>query len=348
MTATTEFACGLPAGRRHPAVENPWRAGRWTGGSSTGSAAAVASRVVPFALGTDTGGSVRVPSSICGLTGLKPTHGLLPRTGVATLSWTLDHVGPMARSAADLAAVLPVLAGPDGVDPTAVDVVTGCSAADVAAHAHLGGRRFGRVRGWFEERCDAAVVAAVEATVDVLRTAGAEVVEVDLPDAGHAYTDALVVLSCELLSTQEASLEHVEDYDAGTRKRLARGAAAGAVDYLRALRGRPLAQRNLLRAMDDAGVDALLTPGVGATAPRLDDLTVEVDGQRIPLQEVLPRNTSPFNLTGFPALVLPAGRGSDGLPVAVQLVGRPFDDALLLGLGMAFQGLTGTTSPLPR
>jgi aspartyl-tRNA(Asn)/glutamyl-tRNA(Gln) amidotransferase subunit A len=340
MTATTEFACGLPQGRRHPAVQNPWRAGRWTGGSSTGSAAAVAARVVPFALGTDTGGSVRVPSSLCGLTGLKPTHGLVPRTGVATLSWTLDHVGPLARSAADVAAVLAVLAGPDGTDPTAVEDRTACGPADVADHAWLAGRRVGRVRGWFEQRCDAAVVAAADAAVDVLRSAGAVVVDVDLPVAERAYTDALVVLSCELLATQEAALDRLEDYDSGTRKRLARGATASAADYLRALRGRPVAQLAVQRAMDLAGVDVLLTPGVGATAPRLDDLTVDVDGQRVPLQEVLPRNTSPFNLTGNPALVLPAGRGADGLPVAVQLVGRPFDDALLLGLGVAFQRLT--------
>nr|WP_281373369.1 amidase [Kineococcus aurantiacus] len=340
MTATTEFACGLPTGRRFPAVQNPWEAGRWTGGSSTGSAAAVAARVVPLALGTDTGGSVRVPASVCGLTGLKPTRGLVPRTGVATLSWTLDHVGPLARSAADLAAVLHVLAGPDGTDPAAAEDVPACSPADVAAHAHLRGRRLGRVRGWFEQRCDPAVVAAVDAAVDVLRSAGAEVVDVDLPGAGEAYADALVVLSCELLATQEAALPQLDLFDAGTRKRLARGAAASAADYLRALRARPLAQRQVQAAMDAAGVDALLTPGVGATAPRLEDLSVEVDGRRLPLQEVLPRNTSPFNLTGSPALVLPAGRGRDGLPVAVQLVGRPFDDAVLLGLGVAFQRLT--------
>ena len=340
MTATTEFACGLPTGVRHPAVQNPWRAGRWTGGSSTGSAAAVASRAVPLALGTDTGGSVRVPASICGLTGLKPTRGLVPRTGVASLSWTLDHVGPLARSAADLAAVLHVLAGPDGTDPAAIDDVPPCAPTDVAAHTRLEGRRLGRVRGWFEQRCDSAVVAAVDTAAEVLRAAGAEVIDVELPGAGDAYADALVVLSSELLATQEEAVPRLELFDAGTRKRLARGAGASAADYLRALRARAAAQRSVQAVMDTAGLDALLTPAVGATAPRLSDLTVEIDGQRVPLQEVVPRNTSPFNLTGSPALVLPAGRGRDGLPVAVQLVGRPFEDALLLGLGVAFQRLT--------
>src|SRR5690606_2862313 len=120
MAATTEFACGAPHNARYGAVTNPWDRNRWTGGSSTGSAGALAARLVPLALGTDTGGSIRVPSALCNLTGIKPTYGLVPRTGVASLSWTLDHVGPMARSAADLRIVLEVLAGPDGYDPAAV------------------------------------------------------------------------------------------------------------------------------------------------------------------------------------------------------------------------------------
>lgn len=323
VTATTEFACGLALNARYGAVQNPWRAGRWTGGSSTGSGAAVAARVVPFALGTDTGGSVRVPSASCGISGLKPTYDLVPRDGVSALSWTLDHVGPMARSALDLALVLAVL-------------------ADVPARAaaDLRGLRVGRVRGWFEERCDAAVVAATDETVRVLRSQGVDVVDVEFPGAARAYEDALLVLSAELAATQEANLDRVELFDAGTRKRLARGAAVTAVDYLRALRGRALAQRDLLDVMDEAGLDVLLTPGVGATAPHLDDLTVDVDGDRVPLQEVVPRNTSPFNLTGFPALVVPAGTGRDDLPVAVQLVARPYAEDLLLGVGAGLQAVT--------
>ena len=340
MTATTEFACGLAVNPRYGAVQNPWLAGRWTGGSSTGSGAAVAARVLPFALGTDTGGSVRVPSALCGITGLKPTHGLVPRTGVAALSWTLDHVGPMTRSAGDAAVLLPVMAGPDGLDPTAARDVPTVGPAQVGAHRQLAGRRVGRVRGWFEERCDGAVIAAVDAAVDVLRAQRAIVVDVKLPAAADAYADALVVLSGELTATQEANADRLELFDAGTRKRLGRGAAASAADYLRALRGRAVAQRDQLAAMDAAGVDVLLTPGVGTTAPYLDDLTADVDGRRVPLQEIVPRNTSPFNLTGFPALVVPAGLGRDDLPVAVQFVARPFAEAVLLGVGVGFQSVT--------
>lgn len=340
MTATTEFACGLAVNDRYGAVQNPWMAGRWTGGSSTGSGAAVAARVLPFALGTDTGGSIRVPSSLCGLTGIKPTYGAVPRTGVASLSWTLDHIGPMARSAADLARVLPLVVGPDDVDPTAAESVPACGPDEVEAQATLAGRRIGRVRGWFETRCDAGVIAATDAAVEVLRAQGAEVVDVDLPTAGDMYADGIVVLSAELTSNQEANSGRLELFDPGTRKRLGRGAAASAADYLRSLRGRTVAQLDLAAAMDAAGVDALITPGVGTTAPHLSDLTADVDDERVPLQEIVPRNTSPFNLTGFPAMVLPAGSGRDGLPVAVQLVGRPFTEALLLGLGVAFQRVT--------
>ncbi|PRY16976.1 amidase [Kineococcus rhizosphaerae] len=323
MTATTEFACGLALNARYGAVQNPWRAGRWTGGSSTGSGAAVAARVVPFALGTDTGGSVRVPSSLCGISGLKPTYGLLPRDGVSALSWTLDHVGPMARSALDLALVLAVLAD-----------------APVQVCADLQGVRVGRVRGWFEQRCDAGVVAATDETVRVLRAHGAEVVDVDLPGAARAYDDGLVVLSAELAATQEGNADRAGLFDGGTRKRLGRGARVSAADYLRALRGRALAQRELLDVMDRADVDVLLTPGVGTTAPHLDDLTADVDDERVPLQEIVPRNTSPFNVTGFPALVVPAGTGRDDLPVAVQLVARPYAEDLLLGVGAGLQAVT--------
>lgn len=345
MTATTEFACGLAINARYGAVQNPWLQGRWTGGSSTGSGAGVAARVVPFALGTDTGGSVRVPSSLCGITGIKPTYGLVPRTGVAALSWTLDHVGPMARSAVDLALLLPVMAGPDGLDPTALP-----ETPDLGFSTDLTGRRIGRIRGWFEERCDAAVIAAVDRTVGTLQAQGAVVVEVELPAAGDWYADGLVILSGELTATQEGNAidpERLDLFDAGTRKRLGRGAAASAADYLRALRGRAQAQRDLAAIMDQHDVEFLLTPGVGTTAPHLQDLTTDVDDQRIPLQEIVPRNTSPFNVTGFPAIVLPAGSGRDDLPVAVQFVARPYADGALLGVGAGLQAVTDFHAAAP-
>lgn len=345
ITATTEFACGAPANARYGAVSNPWDPTRWTGGSSTGSAAALAAGLVPLALGTDTGGSIRVPSAVCGLTGIKPTYGLVPRTGVAALSWTLDHVGPMARDAADLALVLPVLAGPDGLDPeagppAAAARVRRALTTAPAAGPSLDGLRVGLVRGWFEDLCDGAVLGARDSTAATLAALGAELVEVDMDDVELLHDDVGVVMTCELASNQEARLDGFADYDTGTQVRIARGLVPSAVDYLRALRRRPLAQRRVLSVWDAAGVDVALVPGVGGGAPRLSDATLEVDGQRHPLQGLIGRNTSVFDLLGFPAVMLPAGTVTAGereLPVGVQVVGRPWDDATCLRVASALQ-----------
>jgi aspartyl-tRNA(Asn)/glutamyl-tRNA(Gln) amidotransferase subunit A len=345
VTATTEFACGAPHNARYGTVTNPWDRSRWTGGSSTGSAGALAARLVPLALGTDTGGSIRVPSALCNLTGIKPSYGLVPRTGVASLSWTLDHIGPMARSAADLRAVLGVLAGPDGLDPAAVPASTAeelrAELEDTAVRGDptLSGVRLGVPTAWFTELCDTGVLAAWEATVATLRGLGADVVPVDLPGLHRIHDDVTVVLTCELASNQENALDRFGQYDIGTQVRIARGLVPSAVDYLRALRRRVVAQRDAVAALDLAGVDVLVTPGIGATAARLSDVTVEIDGVRHPMQSVIGRNTGLFDYLGFPAVMAPAGLVS-GMPVGVQLVGRPWADDTCLRIAQVLQCVT--------
>ena len=333
MLATTEYACGSPHNARYGAVPNPWDRTRWAGGSSTGSGAALAAAIVPLALGTDTGGSIRIPSACCGITGLKPTRGLIPRTGVATLSWTLDHIGPMARSAADLALVLPILAGPDGQDPLAA-----AHSPDLSPRADIQGLRIGVPQSWFTERCDAAILAAWRESLTVLKDAGATLHEIDIPDLALAHEEAWIILYAELASAQESRGATMDLFDPGTRDRITRGQKTAATDYLRALRRRPLVQQALLDAM--APVDVLVTPGVGAEAPFLDTITVSVNGTRFPMYEVTPRNTMILDFTGFPALMLPSGTGEAGLPIAIQIVARPFDDALCLSAGIAFQSRT--------
>ncbi len=329
VLATSEYACGAPHNGRYGPVANPWDRARWTGGSSTGSAAAVAARLLPLALGTDTAGSVRVPAAMCGVTGLKPTRGLVPRTGVATLSWTLDHVGPLARSAADLAAVLPHLAGPDGTDPSCPPGA-GLSAVPT-------GLRVGVPAGWFVERCDRAVLAAWQATLDVLADVGAALVPVDVGPVALAHEEAWLVLYVELLAVQDGRAEQL--FDDGTRARLSLGRLVPAADHLRALRRRVLVQRQVHAAM--AGVDVLVTPGAGTEAPLLSDLLADVDGRPWPMQAVASRNTMLFDLTGHPAVMAPAGLGRHGLPVGVQVVGRPYDDALCLAVAATVQARTG-------
>ncbi|SDQ59198.1 aspartyl-tRNA(Asn)/glutamyl-tRNA(Gln) amidotransferase subunit A [Curtobacterium sp. UNCCL20] len=334
--ATTEFACGGPHNARYGAVRNPWDPSRWTGGSSTGSGSALAARIVPLALGSDTGGSIRVPSALCGTTGIKPTYGLVPRTGVASLSWTLDHVGPMARSAEDLALVLAVIAGGDGQDPTAHTAVPLVEAAP----ERVRGLRIGVPRTWFTERVDAAVLDAATAATERFRGLGATIVPIEFDDVEAIDAECWTVFYGELAANQEANAATADLFDAGTRARFDVAFTPTAADYLRALRRRPLVQAAMVARMDEAGVDVVLTPGIGATAPRLDDLTMAVDGERFNLHEVVPRNTRLFDYVGFPALMMPAGTAPDGLPIGVQLVARPWDDRLVLSAAAAFESVT--------
>jgi aspartyl-tRNA(Asn)/glutamyl-tRNA(Gln) amidotransferase subunit A len=295
---------------------------------------------MPLALGTDTGGSIRVPAAWCGITGLKATRGLVPRTGVAPLSWTLDHIGPMARSADDLARVMPFIAGPDGADPTA----DGCYAGE-RWRTDLSGLRIGVPNGWFTERTDDAVLSAWQAALHVFESLGAKLLPVDLGDVETAHVDGYVIVMSELASLQEPDFDRIDLFDFGARARIEQGLTYSATAYLRAMRRRPLVLQRILAVMD--GVDVLVTPGLGSEAAYLDDLTVDVNGTRLPLQQVLPRNTMLFDYTGQPALMLPSGAGRTGLPVAIQVVGRPYDDALCLSVGSAFQRVTGFHQQFP-
>ena len=332
MLGTTEYACGSAHNPRYGAVRNPWDRTRWTGGSSTGSGATLAARLLPLALGTDTGGSIRVPSAFCGITGLKPTRGLVPRTGVASLSWTLDHIGPMGRSADDLALTMPILAGPDGRDHLALGQFAGDRAKPIA------GLRIGVPGGWFTTLVDDAVLAAWQAALATVERLGAVLVPVDLGPIEQAHQDGYLALMAELASLQEPDLDRMDAFDPGARARIEQGRTSSAIDYLRALRRRPLVQARILAAMDE--VDVVVTPGLGGEAAFLDDLTVDVNGIREPLQKIVPRNTMIFDYTGLPALMLPAGQGRAGLPVAIQVVGKLYDDALCLAVGSAFQHAT--------
>nr|WP_238404120.1 amidase [Gordonia desulfuricans] len=343
ITATTEFACGAPVNARYGVVRNPWDTDRWTGGSSTGSAGALAAGLVPFALGTDTGGSIRVPSALCGLSGLKPTYGLVPRTGVVSLAWSLDHVGPMARCADDLRLVLPHLLGTDAGDatgsPTQVWDQVRSQSLSPDRRPSVGAQRVGVPTRWFTDLCDSGVRQAWHQAIGRLATAGVEIVDVDLPSMRLIHDELTVILTSELASNQEAVADRFADHDLGMQVRIVRGGVPSAVDYLRALRRRAGALRDTIAAFDAGAVDLLITPGVGGVAPELSDLRIEVDGDRIPMQAMIGRNTGPFDYLGLPAVMIPAGT-SAGLPVGMQIVGRPWADDAVLGLASVFQTLT--------
>jgi aspartyl-tRNA(Asn)/glutamyl-tRNA(Gln) amidotransferase subunit A len=325
MAATTEYAAGSPHNPRHGTVCNPWDATRWTGGSSTGSGGALAAGLVPLALGTDTGGSIRVPSAWCGVTGLKPTRGLCPLEGVATLSWTLDHLGPMARSAADLVTALGVMAGGLGTDAPRL-------------------ARIGVPQGWFDDSCDAAVLAAHRAALAQMEAAGLTLVPFDvaahLGDLAAAHQAAWDILLTELAATQARNLVLRDRQDKGLQARIAQGETVSGRAYAAALSLRSVMLARFLALFDALDLDILMTPGLGAEAGDLASLTAEVNGTAMKFQDIIPRNTILFDLTGLPALMLPAGLGPHGLPLGVQIVGRPYGDGTCLAAGMLFQSLT--------
>ena len=324
-TTTPEFAFGDEAG---DGVRNPSAPGRWAGGSSSGSAAGLAAGLFPIALGTDTGGSIRVPASYCGVSGLKPTFGRVPRDGVFGVSWTLDHVGPMARTVEDLGLVLGVIAGGCDADPYA-------STRPVPDYGRLAesikGTRMGVVDGWLAEDCSPGVTAAVSGALERLEQLGCTIERVPFPHAELAGIVAWVITVAEFAAHHVSNMHRIGDFTPSAACRLAAGARTSAFDYLRALRARSLVQSDLDTVFQQ--VDVLVTAATPTSAP--DPATFFDDGDRLWLDKVA-RTFLPFNVTGQPALVVPAGM-DEGRPTAIQLVAPPQADALCLLVGRALQ-----------
>lgn len=331
-SALPEWAFG-DARPRH-AVDNPWAPGHWTGGSSAGSAVALATRIVPLALGTDTGGSIRVPAAYCGVTGLKPTSGLLTCEGVIDCAWTLDHVGPMARSAADAAVALAIMSGERSADdaPSPPPQEIGVDA--------LVGLRIGVVRGWFDEGSRPEVLAGRDEVVRRLVGLGAVCTDVVMPSAQLATTAAWVITVCEFAALHHDAVDPPAGYTASALERLMTGSAISAADYIRALRIRNELRASSVRLFEE--VDVLITPGTPTIAPQLfPDLDpIFLDGDRMWMRDVS-RHFIGFNLLGLPAVVVPAAHVGDPLrPVSVQFVGRPFDERTPLAVASAWQAVS--------
>ncbi len=339
--ATPEF--GFGDAREGFEVRNPWDKSRWAGGSSSGPAAALASRELPLAVGTDTGGSIRVPASYCGVTGLKPTFGRVPRDGVMPVSWTLDHTGPMARTAEDIALLLAVMVGHSPCDPVAstrpVDDY-------VERHAdEVRGLRIGIATGWFMDGCSSGVLNAFEAALGTLEGLGAELRETVLPHAALAGTIAWVITVAEFASLHEEHFDRLDEFTPSAAERLVAGATVSALDYLRALRARSLVQQDFEEAF--GSVDAIISPATPTTAPRIAPPVESFfeDGDRVWLERVA-RNFLIHNVAGTAAMVVPAGL-DDGLPTAIQIAARPFDEVTCLRVGAALQAVTDHHLALP-
>jgi len=332
-----EFAYG-PTGH-NPYLghaRNPWDSERITGGSSSGSGAAVAARLVPAALGSDTGGSIRLPAHFCGVTGFKPTYGRVSRANAMPLSFTLDTVGPLARSADDCALVMQAIAGPDPLDPT----TTGAPAwnGDVAGGSP-GALKIGVPTGFYVDDLEADVANALDAALTTLRSLGAHIVKVDLPDQTAVAAAALIVLAVEATAAHAPWLrERADDYGMQVRARLENGLAYSAVEYLEALRWRGPALAAHLEAIGD--VDVIIAPASRAAAPTIAETDVGGGPNAEATIVAITRFMRPVNYLGVPSLVVPAGRSQGGMPIGLQLVGRPFRDERLIALGRAFQAAT--------
>lgn len=333
-----EFAFGATSVNPHyGAVRNPRDPARLAGGSSGGSAAAVAAGLCFGALGTDTGGSIRCPAALCGIVGLKPTYGRVSRAGVLPLSWSLDHVGPMTRTVADAALMLEAISGHDPGDSTSSRQV-------VPSYSRLldggvKGLRLGVPREFFWDEADAEVLTVVRNAIRDLEKVGAEVREVSLPSLRYLAAAQSLIIHAEAGAYHREYLRtRSDEYGRSVRTRLIQGLFVNAADYLAAQRVRAQVRREFLDCLQD--VDALVTPTVPITAPRLDQSVVSVPGLEALPQYFLVRNTAPFNFTGLPALSVPCGQVA-GLPVGLQIAGRPWEEATVLRIGRAVEEING-------
>ena len=340
-----EFALGATSENpHHGPARNPWDTTRITGGSSGGSGSAVSSGQCMAALGSDTGGSVRIPSSACGIVGLKPTFGRISRRGVFPLSNSLDTVGPMTRTVTDNAIVMNVIAGYDERDQSCAnrpdEDFTRLLGQDIS------GLRIGVPQDYFYDMIDDEVQAAVQQAARTLEGLGAQVEECSIPALNDSISISGAILLTEAAEIHLDNLrERPDDFGSDVRGRLEEGAMTPAVSYIAAQRARTEFNRAIAEAMKT--YDILLAPTNAVPAPRIGENVVEVGGVTEAKLALMPRLTRPHNICGIPTVSVPCGFSSDGLPIGVQLAARPFEDALALQVAYAYEQATDWHSQRP-
>ena len=339
-----ELAYGITSANPHfGAVSNPWNARYSPGGSSGGSGAAVAAEMVFMAMGTDTGGSIRIPASFCGTVGLKPTYGRVSRYGVLPLGFSQDHVGPLGRSVRDAALALNAIAGHDPLDPTSArrPVVDYVPDEDCS----IGGVRIGFPESFFFDRLDGDVEAAVRGGMARAESLGAEIRPVRLPDMEALNAVARIVLLSEASAVAEGYPEDRCLYGADVRALLDQGRLVPATDYINAQRLRRRMRREFDRVWQE--VDCLIAPATPMAAPRIGDTTVRLGGREEDVRLAATRLVRPMNALGYPALSLPCGLSAAGLPVGMQIIGPAFEEALVLRVGAALEDSGVGIPPCP-
>lgn len=330
-----QFAYG-PTGENpdYGHMHNPWNPDMVTGGSSGGSGSAAAAGQCTITTGSDTGGSIRIPAALCGIVGLKPTYGLVSRYGLSALSWSLDHPGPMTRTVEDTAITMNVIAGHDPKDVASAKVdipdYTSALTGDVK------GLRIGIVKEYFEAPLDPQVRKAVMDAISLLESMGAEIKEVSYPMFNQSQAISSTVLMAEATAYHRDLLEKDghQLYEP-IRQRLEAGLFISAAEYLRAQQARSIFDQQGRRLLDE--VDLLAGPTEPVTAPEILASKVMAGEQEVGVVGALTQYTRPYNINGFPAISVPCGFSDDGMPIGLQLAGRPFDELTVLRAAHAYE-----------
>jgi aspartyl-tRNA(Asn)/glutamyl-tRNA(Gln) amidotransferase subunit A len=350
---THEFACGITNVNPHyGSSKNPWDTSKLSGGSSGGSAVSVGAGMTPVSLATDTSGSIRVPSSLCGVVGLKPTYGRVSKYGIVDLAPSLDHVGCITRSAWDAAAVLQIIAGHDPLDattetkevPNYVEII-GNGKEEITKKKNS----VGIPKEYFFDYLQPEVQRVFFDFVDTIKSMDIYVSDVHLSGANKIYE------SWRPLRLGESAEIHMkwlqtrsEDYGEDVRRMLMQGTEVPAVDYIRAHKFRKELRHEFVKLLQN--FDVLVMPTIPLTAPGFDQQTVVIGHKTFPIYQALSRNTIAFDSTGLPAINVPAGLSKDNMPVGVQIVGSPFDEGKVLSLAYAYEernnSITKFTPPI--
>ena len=334
-----EFAFGITNVNPHygPA-RNSWNKDRITGGSSGGSGTAMAAGLCAAALGSDTGGSIRIPACFCGIVGLKPTYGRVSKRGVMPLSWSLDHVGPMTRTVEDAALMLQVIAGYDSQDPGSTDIAVPNYSAEIAKG--IKGMRIAVLRGGYVLPMDADIESAFEESIKTLKSLGAMVKDpVELPYIEDTLSANITIISSEAATVHQTEMNgRPHDYGEDVLARLSIGRDHPATAYITARNTQRQMRGQLMDSL--ANYDALILPMMPLGAPPIGQNDVLVGGKILDVRAAVTRYTQPFNLTGFPAISVPCGFTDDALPIGFQLVAKPFEESVLLRITHAYEQAT--------
>jgi aspartyl-tRNA(Asn)/glutamyl-tRNA(Gln) amidotransferase subunit A len=338
MNNTHEFACGITNINPHfGSSKNPWDSTRMSGGSSGGSAVAVSALMSSASLGTDTSGSIRVPSSLCGLFGLKPTYGRVSKYGVMPLAPSIDHVGPITRSAWDAAAVLSVIAGYDEFDNSTVYSPVQDYVSLISENKENGAKfKLGIPKEFFFDLIDHKVMNIFDRFIDKLNESGISTTSVNLEETDKIFE------TWRAFRLGESAAVHFDwiktrpqEYGSDVLAMLKKGLDITAVEYIKAQANREKLRSAFLMSMK--GLDGLIVPTTGISAPLLDQNNVDINGQRLEVYQILSRLTTVFDVTGMPVLNIPAGLVENKLPVGVQVVGRAFEEGSILSIAHIYE-----------